>query len=350
MKKIFSVLIAVLLLISCCALLASCGGKDATVSEEEWKKALSESAFTYDGKINVTVKFVEGDAEFIVYFADGKCKEGTEAFDCDFEYFMKTEVGTALEFANLFANFEYDEKSESYVFLAEDDEEKFELKFADGKLSSLKITIEPGTEDEESFAIYYYDYGKTEINLPPVDNTVTADEWRSALQIGDTPYHVLATVKVEENGYTATMEQKYADGKIMMIESYAGGFAIDYMERAEGGHWFYNDETEAETVEAERVYTKRFVSFEDTEGEDEFEDTVNGPKRMFLTFVDTFDSFTYDEERGAYFADELLEADLTNITLVFEDGKITFIKYTTEGATYSIEVSFDNVSVTLPEV
>ena len=179
------------------------------------------------------------------------------------------------------------------------------------------------------------------------DATVSSEEWDSALQIGDVPYHLI--IKLSTDGYTATMEQKYADGKLMMIESYAGGFAIDYMEKADGGHYFYNDDTQAETVEADRHYTKRFVSLEDTEGEDEFEDTVNGPKRMFTVFIGSYDSFTYDEVKKCYVAEELFST-LTDVSVTFTDGKMTALSYTESGETFSIEISYDNITVTLPEV
>ena len=115
---------------------------------------------------------------------------------------------------------------------------------------------------------------KTEAVKYTPRTTVTEDEWKTAMDFSAESYECTATMTAS-SGYSANMYIKVLADKIMQIERAADRMAVDYMEKAEGGYYYYNDETEALDENAERVYTRRFVSLEDTHGEDEFESNKN---------------------------------------------------------------------------
>ena len=186
---------------------------------------------------------------------------------------------------------------------------------------------------------------KTEPTLYVRDTDVTADEWATAFNI-DTSYYSV-TLTVEAEGFSMYVEQAVDGNVIRFIEGDESGIAVDYMENAEGGHYYYNDETESADLTAERTYTKRFVSFEDTHGDDEFLDTKNAPIRYIEPFADKFNNFAYDAENGCYTAAEI--ENYKNVEIYFSDGKISKVIYDTNYHNV-FEFDFENVYVTLPVV
>ena len=146
-----------------------------TVTEEEWIYALSKEAFTFDGYLNVTVKYADAQEEELCYLADGKHVEIiTSAIDgkeklwitdnFTFEEFNKKDCGGVFEMAEMFSAFIYDEEKNSYVYYDETlDDEKYEITFLDKQLVSCTITIAVGTESEESWTHTYFNVGTTTI-------------------------------------------------------------------------------------------------------------------------------------------------------------------------------------------
>ncbi len=136
-----------------------------TVTEAEWRAALSESAFTVNGKLNVTVKYTDAASESICYIADGVHKEGnyvSESFD--FEEFCRRDCGNVFEMIEYYSLFKYNAETGSYVLYdASVDDEKYELVFKNKKLVSCTITVGVGTEGEESWTHTYYNVGTTVI-------------------------------------------------------------------------------------------------------------------------------------------------------------------------------------------
>ncbi|MBQ9785043.1 MAG: hypothetical protein IJW29_06045 [Clostridia bacterium] len=135
------------------------------VTEAEWRAALSESAFTVNGYLNVTVKYTDAASESICYIANGVHKEGDSVSEnFTFEEFCRRDCGTAFEMIDLYASFQYNAETGSYVLYdAAVDDEKIELAFKNKKLVSCTVTIGVGTEDEESWTHTYYNVGTTVI-------------------------------------------------------------------------------------------------------------------------------------------------------------------------------------------
>lgn len=187
-------------------------------------------------------------------------------------------------------------------------------------------------------------------NAGEVDGVaVTKDEWVTAFTFDYSEYSCKIKYTDIEEGASMYVEQTVQGNKIKMIEDVGAAIAIDYMENAEGGHYYYNDEGEESDINAERTYTKRFVSFEDTHGDDEFEATKNGPKRMLSPFVDAYDLMEYDAEKGCYFISDLADG-IKNVSVYMLDGKISKVIYDTKYYSYEFEITYDNIEVILPEV
>ncbi len=178
---------------------------------------------------------------------------------------------------------------------------------------------------------------------------VTREEWEAAFAFDYDEYSCKIKYTDIEEGISMYMEQTVSGNKIKMIEDVGTAIAIDYMENAEGGHYYYNDEGEENDINAVRRYTKRFVSFEDTHGEDEFEQTKNGPQGMLSPFIDAYDSMEFDAEKGCYYVAELADG-IKNVTVYMLDGKISKIIYDTTYYSYEFTITYDNIEVILPEV
>jgi hypothetical protein len=147
------------------------------------------------------------------------------------------------------------------------------------------------------------------------------------------------------------MEQRLVDNKIQMIEKDVdGSYAIDYMEKVEGGHYYYNDKTESSDLNATREYEKKFVTLADTHGDDEFEDTKNGPLDLMEPFAELYDSFNYDEAKGCYTVEIVEDGQTISAVAYLIDGKLVNLTYSIGQYTYNVEMSYDNVSITLPTV
>ena len=178
---------------------------------------------------------------------------------------------------------------------------------------------------------------------------VTKEEWEAAFAFNYDEYSCKIKYTDIEEDVSMYMEQTVSGNKIKMIEDVGTAIAVDYMENAEGGHYYYNDEGEENDINAVRRYTKRFVSFEDTHGEDEFAQTKNGPKGMLSPFVAAYDSMEFDAEKGCYYVAELADG-IKNVTVYMLDGKISKIIYDTTYYSYEFTITYDNIEVILPEV
>ena len=123
------------------------------------------------------------------------------------------------------------------------------------------------------------------------------------------------------------------------------------MEKVSGGWYYYNDITEANNINASRKYEKWYLTPEDCHGDDEFEMTRNSPKYMIAAFKDAFNSFSYDNAKGGYFASAITleNAEYTNITVIFDKNKLEKVVYTRYGETYELTFSYDSTPITLPE-
>ena len=136
-----------------------------TVTEAEWRAALSAQAFTVNGKLNVTVKYTDATGESVCYIAGGMHKEGNYVSEnFNFEEFCRRDCGNAFEMIGYYSLFEYNADTGSYVLYdAAVDDEKYELVFQNKRLVSCTITVGVGTEDEESWTHTYYNVGTTVI-------------------------------------------------------------------------------------------------------------------------------------------------------------------------------------------
>lgn len=221
--------------------------------------------------------------------------------------------------------------------------DKAEHTWGEGKL------VKKDTGYVNEFACTVCGQTKTE----DIKSTVTAEEWKTALDFNTDVYVCKAVYSTTDNGVkvTESIEQIANGNLIKMISKADGKTSIDYMEKVEGGHNYYDDTNEPADMNAERTYTK---TFKENHGYDFFEGTKKGPKSMIEGFIELYDSFTYDEARKCYVAETVGE-DFLNVSITIVDGKLVNVSFTRRImaehlADYEIEFSYDAVAITLPTV
>ncbi len=179
---------------------------------------------------------------------------------------------------------------------------------------------------------------------------LTAEAWATAFTFNGSVYEVRCHM-YEDSALLFYAEQQSNGDRIRVMEQSPNGgpIAIDYMENGENGHYYYNDETESADINAVRTYTKRFVSFEDTHGEDEFADTQDMLKNLLEPFIECFDSFTYDDAQRCYVASSVND-QYSNVSVVILNGKVLALTFSRGSYTYAYEFGYENIAVTLPSV
>ena len=179
--------------------------------------------------------------------------------------------------------------------------------------------------------------------------TITEDEWAAAFDITDSVFQCDMSLYYNDS-LISNIKMDVNANKIKYIEKTAMGIlAIDYLEKVDGGHYYYNDETESMDINAQREYTKRFVSLEDTEGEDEFESTKGGPKYVVGFLAEKFDSFSYNVGGGYYYA-ESIDGEYFNVIVYINDGKLISVCFSDGDSTITTTMSYENIDVVLPQI
>lgn len=233
-----------------------------------------------------------------------------------------------------------------------------EVTFVDGKLCWISYDFLDKSGEGESLAFEVKiscadeDVKITVPEFTPLassDPEISESEWKDLFSLDRNAYQL--KVDYKENGeILATMAQDVYGDIIKTVEMSGGAIAIDYMEKAEGGYYYYNDETESGDINAARTYKKMFRSLEDTHGEDEFESNRTGPENMFKNFDECFSKFTYDSAKGCYFA-EVIDEGITNVSVYVVDGNLARLVYNS-GATaaYEIDITYEDTPIALPTV
>ena len=236
---------------------------------------------------------------------------------------------------------------------------KYEWTLKDGKIHTIynefwytdayygKITATQTAE--------YKDYGTTVAPYNPADkptppevkNEITAEEWENAFAL-DVDYLQVSMELYNGDICVAQAASNRARDVIQIVDSDFERMAIDYMLKINGGWYYYNDETESPDFNAERDYKKWFLTPEDCHGDDEFENTKNSPRDMISVFADKFDTFSYSEDKGGYFAPSVYNS-YTNVLVIFEETNIQQITYTVDEYKYVIEFSYEEFAIFLPD-
>lgn len=211
---------------------------------------------------------------------------------------------------------------------------------------------------EASQTAEYLNYGTTVApNMPDnpsnpggsVEPSITEEIWEEAFSLDASYLQVNANAYMGESLIMRAASNRAQD-VIQIIDCDFGGnrMAIDYMEKVDGGWYYYNDCTESIDIDAERVYKKWFQTPEDCHGDDEFENTKNSPKNMISMFADKFDSFSYNEDKGGYFASSI-DSTYNNVLVIFEGEKLQKITYSEDEYVYEFEFAFGEFNIFLPE-
>jgi len=182
-----------------------------------------------------------------------------------------------------------------------------------------------------------------------IKTTVTADEWTAAFDLGTNwkitftathpVYHQTMTIMQMRDGNKFHCKETMKDTESGAEESYE-----DYDEIV-GEQWYgYR-------------YDREQDKFEKVTITDPVDERLASMMADYLPeFIKDKDTYTYDEAKKAYVADEILAdedyADIKSVALYFEDGKLVALEYVivmeeTE-VPYSATFTYGDASVTLP--
>ena len=206
----------------------------------------------------------------------------------------------------------------------------------------------------------YFNYGTTvapdmpdvpgDPDNPDNDSTapsITEEVWIEAFAL-DVDYLQVSMELYNGDICVAQAASNRARDVMQIVDSNFERMAIDYMLKINDGWYYYNDETESPDFYAERVYKKWFLTPEDCHGDDEFENTKNSPRDMISVFADKFDAFSYNEDKGGYFAPSVYNS-FADVLVIFDRTNIQQITYTVDEYKYVIEFSYEEFAIFLPD-
>ena len=247
----------------------------------------------------------------------------------------------------------------AYTFMTSEDfgTDSLELKFTNGKLAYGKMFGNYEREYDGQKMSYNYEivftvtYGKTTIALPWEEDEEPEDGNSSELGGSSEGGEVGGGAVADEAAWNAALSPS---GDYLYKQSENGVELVRYEIDGDTVHILQEDLDKYYTIEEGKYYFYEKVedqAWTKTEITQDIYNQYVGYVRMDWAMMFPYSEFTYDEASDTYKAESIFAGiTLSNVAIKIADGKLAEMTYTMEGITCTLRYTYQDVTLTLPEI
>lgn len=168
--------------------------------------------------------------------------------------------------------------------------------------------------------------------------TVTAEEWVTALNFSEqNNFEYIQVVSPANNGWMPNTTVKVTQDTVYIETDFSNYINKEFYSNENNEYFRYRNENDA--------WNK--TSIEQTKFENCYKEIVG------LAPIFDYENFVFDNVSNSYKAEQTGSSDFvltTNVTVVFEDGKVVSIQFTTGDIQVSITATYGTAEITLPAI